>query len=468
MKNLAAYFLSTFIAASVLGADAPVADLPDLNLDRPDGIRLTLEDCVRTAIREATSVIKAQNAYEITGTALLQGYAQFLPNLTGSVSTNFNNGTVYYTTATPTLVSGSGQTAAYSLSADLNLFNGLSDITNLKSALLKKDAADLTLFRAKQAIALDITQSFLNVLLDDRLVEIARKNLQESQAHENLLNEQTRVGSKNLADLFRQQAQTSTDESLLLNSENKKRTDQITLLQKLRADVTKSYHFVDFAVASEDVDKRYGNENDLLALGLANRADLKASDETAQASHWDARNQWGVYLPRLDLIGTLSSGGGYLYNQTVAGVNVVPPTQTPAFSQWGNQVEGAVGIVLSWTIFDRFVNRLAVEKADVTELNAKIDAQDFRNQVRADVRLAYSNYKTAAQQLVSSKKGLAAALKAYEVIEGRYEVGAANFLDLVTAQAVLLQSESARVLALTNFKLQGKTMEFALGSINVQ
>ena len=127
-----------------------------------------------------------------------------------------------------------------------------------------------------------------------------------------------------------------------------------------------------------------------------------------------------------------------------------------------------MGIVLSWTIFDRFVNRLAVEKADVTELNAKIDAQDFRNQVRADVRLAYSNYKTAAQQLVSSKKGLAAALKAYEVIEGRYEVGAANFLDLVTAQAVLLQSESARVLALTNFKLQGKTMEFALGSINVQ
>ena len=342
-------------------------------------MRQTLEDCVRTAIREATSVIKAQNAYEITGTALLQGYAQFLPNLTGSVSTNFNNGTVYYTTATPTLVSGSGQTAAYSLSADLNLFNGLSDITNLKSALLKKDAADLTLFRAKQAIALDITQSFLNVLLDDRLVEIARKNLQESQAHENLLNEQTRVGSKNLADLFRQQAQTSTDESLLLNSENKKRTDQITLLQKLRADVTKSYHFVDFAVASEDVDKRYGNENDLLALGLANRA-------------WDARNQWGVYLPRLDLIGTLSSGGGYLYNQTVAGVNVVPPTQTPAFSQWGNQVEGAVGIVLSWTIFDRFVNRLAVEKADVTELNAKIDAQDFMfGWPTATTRLPHNN-----------------------------------------------------------------------------
>ena len=72
--------------------------------------------------------------------------------------------------------------------------------------------------RKKQQIALDVAQSFLQVVLDQQLVRIAKKNLVASQDREKLLTEQTRVGVRNLADLFRQQAQTSADESFLANS----------------------------------------------------------------------------------------------------------------------------------------------------------------------------------------------------------------------------------------------------------
>ena len=60
------------------------------------------------------------------------------------------------------------------------------------------------------------------------------------------------------------------------------------------------------------------------------------------------------------------------------------------------------------------------------------------------MRQSFGDYQTALDQLKSSKKGLEAAQKAYEVMNGRYGVGAASFLDLVTTQTVLVQAESTR------------------------
>jgi outer membrane protein len=442
-----------------------VNEQTDLNLDQANGSNLTLEESVRIAITAATSVLKSQNAAEVAGVNLLQSYAQFLPNLEAQASTTRNRGTEYLTVGPPSLVKGSTSSAGYSLSTTLNIFNGLSDLSRFKAASLRKDASDLNLFRAKQAIALDITQGFLTVILDNQLVKIARKNLQESQAREKLLFEQTQVGSRSLADLFRQKAQRSVDEALLFNTENQRRTDQILLLQKLRMDVTKSYHFVDYQYLVETANERFKDENKLIQLGLENRADLKATTNTAKAAHWDVKQQWGSYLPRLDLQAGLNSAGSYLYSQSVNGASVVPASQTGLYNQLGSQIEYSVGLVLTWGIFDRFVTRQAVAQARAQASDAEIDAEDSHNQVLADVRLAYSSYKTALQQLRASKEGLEAAQKAYEVIEGRYEVGSANFIDLVTAQASLLQAESTRAQALTNFTLQGKALEFAIGEI---
>jgi outer membrane protein len=442
-------------------------ELPDLTLDKDGGITLTLQDSIQLAIRGAASVLKARNDVEITGAQLLQGYGQFLPNFGAQGSYAYSNGTTYLTQGIPTTVQGSNYGATYILSSDLNIFNGLADFSNLRSNILKKDAADLTLFRAKQQIALDIEQAFLQVILDNKLVDIARKNLQESQAREDLLVEQTRVGIRNLSDLFRQQAETSSDESLLLNSENKTRTDQILFLRRLRADVAKKYHFVEPDISPRAPDVRYSDESKLMKTALDNRTDLKASDNLASAAHWDVKTNFAGYLPKLDLLGTMTGGGHYLNTQNVNGTSVTPTLQSSIGYQLGTQIDYTVSLNLTWTLFDRFITHENVVHARATADDADIDAVDRRNQVEGDVRQAFGNYQTAIQQLRASKKGLNAAEKAYEVMEGRYEVGSANFVDLLTVQSALVQAESARAQALIDFLLEGASIDFATGEIIV-
>ena len=136
-------------------------ELPDLTLDRDGGIRLTLEKSIELAVNGAASVLKAENDVKSSGAQLLQSYGQFLPNLGVAGNYGYASGTVYLAVATPTLVTGSAVGAGYTVTSDLNLFNGLADYSAFKSSLLKKDAADLTYERAKQQIAFDIAQSFL-------------------------------------------------------------------------------------------------------------------------------------------------------------------------------------------------------------------------------------------------------------------------------------------------------------------
>lgn len=445
----------------------PSLDLSDLTGNEQDVTVLTLENSIDLAVRGATSILNAQNDVKVNGAQLLQSYGQFFPNLTAQSAYGYSTGTNYYAFGAPALVKGSGTTAGYTVMSTLNLFNGLSDVSSLKSAILKKDASELTLQRAKQQIALDISQGFLQVILDKKIVDIATKNQQQSKAREKLLEAQTKVGAKSLSDLFRQQAQTSSDEAFLYSVRNKTRSDQINFIYKLRLDVSKKYRFMEPELKEAGANIKFSVERDLLTEALANRMDLKASEQLAEAAHFDVTASKASYLPRMDLVGSAISGGRYLFSQDVNGTNVLPPSQNNLGYQLGNQVNYTLTVALTWSLFDRFVTHQNVSRSEVIADNLELYSQDRKNQVIGDVRRSYGDYQLSIQQLQSSKKGLEAAQKAYAVMEGRYRVGAANFIDLVTSQSALVQAESTRAQTLIDFKLQAKTVEFAIGEIQV-
>ena len=447
---------------------APVAGPGNLQAGKPGDIELTLEGSVRMAIQGATAVLKSEYDNRTSGAQLLQAYGQFLPNLSSTGNYGYASGLTYSTAGNPAYVTGSGTNAAYSISSALNLFNGLSDFSNLKSALLKKDAANLTVYRAKQQIRLDVTQSYLQAVLDHTLVNIADQNLRASLERERLFTEQTRVGVRSLSDLFRQQAQTSTDELSLITQRNKLLTDQLLLLGKLRLESIKGYRFVEPQLLKEHDVPPLKEEKILIETALARRVDLKAFGELAIADHWDVRTAWGGYLPKLDLVAALSSSGHYLDSQTVNGGSAVPPTQNNISYQLGDHLQYSIGLNLTWTIYDRFTTHQTLSRLQTVADDADLDAQDRKIQVESDVRKAYADYVTAVQQLRVANRGLVAAQKAYEVLAARYGVGGVSLLDLLTGQTVLVQAESAHAQALVAFQLQETSLSFATGELAVQ
>jgi outer membrane protein len=270
---------------------------------------LTLERCIQLAIENSFAVLRAQNTLDLTGASLIQAYGQFLPDL--RVSAGFTPITVnnslqgqlnpFDSTLFFNLRGSEGKSANYNISSSLNLFNGFSDIASLRRAMKQKDADTYSLTRAKQDIAFNVAQSYLQVLLNEELLRIAKENLKSSQERLRQFQEQTRVGSRAIADLYQQEAQAANDELTVIQRENTLRNSKILLLRQIRADLEKEYAFAvppsDTILLNLDVK----NSAMMIQSALATRADLKAREKSIEAALWSVRAAEGNYLPSLNL-----------------------------------------------------------------------------------------------------------------------------------------------------------------------
>ena len=129
----------------------------------------------------------------------------------------------------------------------------------------------------------------------------------------------------------------------------------------------------------------------------------------------------------------------------------------------GNQVTWSITLNLTWNIFDRFLTRYAVAAARTQWENTKVDHVDSQLQAAADVRISHSDYLIAQQQLQTANVGVKAAQEAYDAIVGRYQVGGASFIDVLTSQVTLVQAQFNQAQAVVNLKLREKTLEYSVG-----
>jgi outer membrane protein len=435
---------------------------PDANAQQAE--MLTLDKSIAIGLRNATEVLKNENDVSLSGTRVLQGYGEFLPNLTAGGGYNYTAGRALLTASGPTLVDMRAYNLNLQVATTLNLFNGLNDYASLKSALERETASRLTLERAKQQVVIDVTQSFLQVILDRHIVSIAEQNYASSRERERLLTAQTEVGVRNQADLYRQQAQTSQDETFLITSQNKFHDDQVLLLRKLRLDLKQKYDLVEPVLDPIPL-KSYPAEAELIRQAIDQRPDLKANFAKTQSAEWGVTQAHSGYLPKLDLgFGVFSNGATFneLQVNPSSGLGA-PPLPSSIWDQLGGQTHYVVGLTLTWNIFDRFLTTLDVERARVTEDDSRIDYEDRRLQVIGEIRQSYSDYKGAVQALEASRRGVVAAEAAYLTVNGRYRVGSASFLDLITAQTALVQGRTARVQAQIGLILQERLIDYFLG-----
>ena len=447
------YFLGISISLHAMGSGpAPVRTL-------------NLGDCIGIALQNSTAVLKGNNDVALAGTQVLAAYGQYLPNLQAAGGYNYNLGNNYYGSTGPYLAYTARSAYNYQLTSSLNIFTGYYNYSNFKAAKLNRSAAELTLERAKQEIELDITQSYLQVVLDRKIVVLDSNNLNTSLDRENQLQALSDVGRVARTDLYQQQAQTSSDKLLLINSQSRLKNDKILLLQKLRIDSVESYEIEDMPIDDGADAARYGDADALVQEGLKSRVDLKSADLNVQVGEWNIKKFHSGYLPVVSVGGGLYNNGASFNALTVNGVNELPSSQTSQLTQLYKNTYGLVGVSATWNIFDRYATKSNVAAAKILTDDARIDKEDTRIGIVANIRMAHNDYINAVQQMETVGKGLDAAQEAFDAVDARYKQGATDFITESNAQQVLLQAQLNKIQASVNMLLQKRAIDFFTGTI---
>ncbi|NTV67938.1 MAG: TolC family protein [Chlorobaculum sp.] len=427
---------------------------------------LSLTECIDIALRNASSVKKAENARHLSGVDLLRSYGNFLPKLTSSASYMPSSVSRSYAVA-------SGTTDAYkirsetasvdlSLTASLNLFNGLSDYAALQAALDRKKAAGFTLQRARETIAYDVTQHYYQALLDRELLDIARENLKTARDLLTLTDRQFSIGLKSITDLYQQQAEASNGNLGVINAENQLRRSKLELVRRLRIDPATE-------IALEPVDTAaiamLSPELDIVALsasGLQRRADLEAQRLERDAARQDVRQVAGTRLPRLDLGFSVSSGAIDSYKTAIPGQSI-DYAYPPVGRQLENGIDHAISLNLSWTLFDGFTTRYNVETAKVASRNRQLDYEELKDGIEIDLKQVAGDYRAAFSRIESARESLKASESAAQGIMRKYDLGASSFVELSSARAALFNARSTLTQAFYNLALQKALLDYTSG-----
>jgi len=432
---------------------------------------LSLSECISIALENATSIKKAETARNLSGVDLLRSYGSFLPKVTSSatwIPVSVNRAYSASSSQSPSEVFKTRtetSTVDFSVTASLNLFNGMSDYAALQSALDRKKASGLSLRRAKEVVVYDVTQSYYQVLLDQELLGIATENRKSSNDLLTLTDRQFSIGLKSVTDLYQQQAEASNSNLAVIRAETRLRRSKLELLRRLRLDpeTTITLEPVDTATIT-----RLTPETDIEALkptALIRRADLEAQALQSDAARWDVKNAAGARLPKLDLAFTASTDAIDSYKLNSQGVNYAYPSVS---RQLENGADYAVSLNLSWAIFDGFQTRYAVQSAKVARLNQQLDYEDLKENIQIDLKQVAGDYRAAFDQIASTRTSLKAAESAYAGILRKYELGASGFVELSASRAALFNARSSVTQAFYNLALQKALLDFTAGTATIE
>jgi len=414
---------------------------------------ITLDQSRQLALERNLDVVQAQNNVEAAQSGVLAAYGNYLPTLSAS-------GTWSHTRNSAVFVGGEqitgGQTRVndyYSTGLDLNytIFNGFSREATMNRSTSFAVSSENIAARTRQSIAFQVEAGYLNVLRNEQLVRVSEENLKRDRRQMERITEANRVGSLSLADVYRQQSQVAQDELSLITAQNNYDKSRVDLVALIGLDVADEYSFVDPSLGTEisqgELEATTAQSKDFTAS--SQRALSLRPDYISASEQLDAAGS-GVAIARAGYLPSVSAFAGYSLSDR-------------KISNLSDNKNMNVGLSIRWNLFDGFQTNQSLQTALASERNAEITLVQAQRSINVEIKKALLDLEAARKQYEVSQKGLISATEDRKIAEERYNLGAGTLLDLLTANAGLVNAEANKINAVYNYITAKRNMEYALG-----
>ncbi len=420
---------------------------------------LTIEDAIDLALTNNFQLRQAENNLDLAETRIWSARADFLPSLNAQFSGTRQAGLDFipedlaFEDRVTYAVSGN-------ISTNIPIFTGFRNIANLRSTEASKLSQEERLQRLRENIIFETASRYLQVVLNEQLLDIAEVTLEASMSQLEQVSAQVEVGARPTVDLFNQEATVASDELEIVQRQNALDVSIAQLLRIMQDEsitdvITVLPEAEDLSLVPIDL-----NLQELIQTALESRSDYRAQEYEIESNINEIRIQRSNMLPSLSASASLSSRYSDQLTDPLTGRSVDFSDQF-----FDRSVTRTAGFTLQIPIFNRWNNRTSMQSAQIQLKNSRLELDNIRFQVSEEVRQAYNDYQSIVKQLESTEKALRAAERAYETELQRYEIGASTLIELNQANANFVQAQSNRIQTIYNFVFQEKILDYYLGRV---
>lgn len=330
------------------------------------------------------------------------------------------------------------------IQATLPLFAGGRIGAGIAQASRMADAAASIRGQTEMAVTLGVVNAYMDALLADRSVDLARKARETTSRHVEQAQSYFDEGMIVESDLLQARVQLARMEEGVISAENGARLARAALNLAMGVDESRAF---DLADSLPELPAPVVTLDQSIADARARRLDLRASNAQVDAAAKAVSGARGEYIPEIALIGKYALNDDRIFGAHGQSYSVMA--------------------VARWKIFDggQALARISRSKSALAAAGEGRRARFAQAEI--EVRRAWHGIEEARARHEVAARSVASAERALAILEDRMGQGVAKVTDVLDAETML---NEARLRELTSrFDLQRsiRTLNFATGSTPV-
>lgn len=406
----------------------------------------TLQQCVDTALANNRNIKQKALVRKTNEISYQQARLNLLPDLNASVNQNFNFGRTLDSNNDYQAVNSS--TSSFGIGSQITLFDGLRMKYNIDARMADLKASDAELEKIQRDIVMSVSSSFLQVLLNKELLQIAVEQLKVTETNIEQKKQLVAAGKLAEGEMFELYAQQSKEEVDRTQAENTLKLSLLDLAQILELT---DFEKLDVAVPADLMlnELQLLNPESVFQSALINRPEVKSAEYKLDGSKTNVDIARSYLYPSLGFGAQM--GTGY-YN-----LKGIP---NASFKQQINeQFNTVLGFSLNIPIFNKFETKNSVKKAQIDVESNKLNVDNVKLELRKTVQQAYYNAVAAKAKWEAAQKSETASNEAYRFANQKYEGGRATVYELYQAKSNLTQAQSQVVQSKYEYVFRLKILE---------
>lgn len=411
-----------------------------------------LEECIRYAIENSPKVNKQKAQNDIYHQDYLSAIGRLIPSLNANSSAYFNYGR-RVDSETNTYTNINSFSNSYSVYSNLTLFDGFSNIFKVRIQKVNKLAGKHELEQARELIAYETMEAFLNLLYYERMVELAEEQVVESRNNLKQVRRMEELGMKAETEVAEMAAKEAADTYNLTKQKNLSAIGLILLKEKMHFPIDKELHVTD-----------EGSEV------LIAKSDETASDifETAKTIHPKALSaESTVKMQELTVRSAIAGFSPTLSMEAGISTNFVKYLDGSAYLPFTDQLKNKrgsyVGFTLSIPIFNAFAKTTALNRSRAQVVIARNELDETLRSLYSEIEQAVADRNGQADAYLQAVKQREAMETAHKANQRKYEEGLISPLELHTSANRVVQARAEQLNAELQYRLKERLVRYYKG-----
>ena len=400
-------------------------------VDAAEVLNVTLDETIQRAYENNRTIKETVADRASAFWSLSEARRQTNPRITFDWSGNRRGGLYYGDTDNAFSTAGT---------LSIPIYQGGRLAAGRKSARYALSSADLALENTMQAVRLQSTVYYFNVLQYRNLIEVYEEEVVTLQEHLRNVTAQFRVGTVAKVDVLESQVELANAMQNLVNIQNSYdvAVAQLNNFIGLPADTivrpqdTLTYRKYDLSLS------------DCTAYALENRADAAIADYTIKRAESAKKAAKAGWLPNVNA-------------SVMKEIDTRDPFHNKTSDRW------TAGITASWSVFDGGITRAQVNQADAAITRAQEEAAQTREQIQLDVQSAFLDLQAAEKNIGTTQVAVVLGEENYKIAQVRYAAGVGTNLDVMDASRKLTEARSNYFTALYNYNTAKASLDRYMG-----